>query len=162
MSLAECTAMSIRPSSSASSSSLTKTPREPISPNGLVRSRSPAVVIGTSAISTPGRRKRSEASSACVSASREPREPTLSSIASAPGQLDELGHIALEPRQLRRDDRHPREHPDEHDQVGGRDVLLPELTAAALDPDRIDRSVQTDARAELARPEIGIASDASR
>ena len=54
MSLAEWTATSIRPSSSASSSSFTKTPRAPISPNGLVRSRSPAVVIGTSAISTPG------------------------------------------------------------------------------------------------------------
>ena len=83
MSFAECTATSIRPSSSASSSSLTKTPRAPISPNAFVRSRSPAVVIGTSAISTPGRRKRSDASSACVSASREPREPTLSSIALA-------------------------------------------------------------------------------
>ena len=35
MSLAEWTATSIRPSSSASSSSLTKTPRLPISPNGL-------------------------------------------------------------------------------------------------------------------------------
>ena len=46
-------------SSSASSSSLTKTPRAPISPNGFVRSRSPAVVIGTSAISIPGRRSRS-------------------------------------------------------------------------------------------------------
>ncbi len=52
MSFAECTATSIRPSSNASSSSLTNTPRDPISPNGLVRSRSPAVVIGISAIST--------------------------------------------------------------------------------------------------------------
>ena len=58
MSLAECTATSMRPSSSASSSSFTKTPRSPISPNGLVRSRSPAVVIGTSAISMPGRAQR--------------------------------------------------------------------------------------------------------
>jgi hypothetical protein len=55
MSFAEWAATSIRPASSASSSSFTKTPREPISPNGRVRSRSPAVVIGTSAISTPGR-----------------------------------------------------------------------------------------------------------
>ena len=76
MSLAECTATSIRPSSNASSISLTNTPREPISPNGFVRSRSPAVVIGISAISTPGPRTRAAASSACVSASREPREPT--------------------------------------------------------------------------------------
>ena len=76
MSLAECTATSILPSSSASSISLTNTPREPISPNGFVRSRSPAVVIGTSAISTPARRNREAASSACVSASRDPREPT--------------------------------------------------------------------------------------
>jgi hypothetical protein len=61
MSFAECTATSIRPSSKASSISFTKTPREPISPNGFDRSRSPAVVIGTSAISTPGRRRRSAA-----------------------------------------------------------------------------------------------------
>ena len=53
MSLAEWTATSIRPSSSASSSSFTKTPRSPIWPKGFVRSRSPAVVIGTSAISSP-------------------------------------------------------------------------------------------------------------
>src|SRR5438067_45010 len=46
----------MRPSSSASSSSLTKTPRSPIWPKGLRRSRSPAVVIGTSAISRPGAR----------------------------------------------------------------------------------------------------------
>src|ERR671923_808167 len=81
MSLAECTATSIRPSSSASSSSLTNTPREPISPNGRVRSRSPAVVTGTSANSSPGRRSRSTASSACVSASRLPLEPTRRSTA---------------------------------------------------------------------------------
>ena len=54
MSFAECTATSMRPSSSASSSSFTNTPRVPISPNGFVRSRSPAVVIGTRAISMPG------------------------------------------------------------------------------------------------------------
>ena len=78
MSFAECTATSMRPSSNASSISLTKTPREPISPNGFVRSRSPAVVIGISAISIPGRRSRDAASSACVSASRDPREPTRS------------------------------------------------------------------------------------
>ena len=53
MSFAECTATSIRPASSASSISLTKTPRSPIWPNGLERSRSPAVVIGTKAISCP-------------------------------------------------------------------------------------------------------------
>ncbi len=56
MSFAEWTATSIRRSSSASSSSFTKTPREPISPNGRERSRSPAVVIGTSASSIPGAR----------------------------------------------------------------------------------------------------------
>src|SRR5690242_5937585 len=117
MSFAECTATSMRPSSSASSSSLTNTPREPISPKGFVRSRSPAVVIGTSAISTPGPRNRSAASSACVSASREPREPTLSSIAPTAGQLDELGDLALEPSKLRGDDRDPPEHPDKHDQI---------------------------------------------
>src|ERR671922_59962 len=81
MSLAECTATSIRPSSSASSSSLTNTPREPISPNGRVRSRSPAVVTGRGANSSPGRRSRSTASSACVSASRLPLEPTRRSTA---------------------------------------------------------------------------------
>src|SRR6478609_9669791 len=75
MSLAEWTATSIRPASKASSISLTKTPREPISPNGFVRSLSPAVVIGTSAISMPSPRSRSAASSACVSASRLPRLP---------------------------------------------------------------------------------------
>ena len=81
MSFAECTAMSMRCSSSASSSSLTKTPREPISPNGFVRSRSPAVVIGTSAISMPGARSSAAASSACVSASLLPRLPTRISTA---------------------------------------------------------------------------------
>src|SRR5712691_10854703 len=75
MSFAEWTAASIRPSNSASSSSLAKTPRSPICPNGLRRSRSPAVVIGTRAISRPGRRRSSAASDACVSASRLPREP---------------------------------------------------------------------------------------
>src|SRR2546423_5108451 len=77
MSFAEWTATSIRPASRASSISLTKTPREPISPNGFVRSLSPAVVIGTSAISTPSPRSRSAASSACVSARRLPRLPIL-------------------------------------------------------------------------------------
>src|SRR5436190_14541098 len=80
MSFAECTATSIRPSSSASCSSFTNTPREPICPNGFVLSRSPAVVMGTSAISTPGRRRRSAASSACVSASLLPLLPILISI----------------------------------------------------------------------------------
>jgi hypothetical protein len=86
MSFDECTATSILPSSSASSSSLTKTPREPISPNGFVRSRSPAVVIGTSAISiavSPNPdRSLSAACSAWVSASLLPREPTRMSTAS--------------------------------------------------------------------------------
>ena len=81
MSFAECTATSIRCSSSASSSSFTNTPREPISPNGFERSRSPAVVIGTSAISIPGARRCDAASSACVSASRLPRLPTRISTA---------------------------------------------------------------------------------
>ena len=76
MSFAECTATSMRPASNASSISFTKTPRDPISPNGRERSRSPAVVIGTSAISTPSRRSREAARSAWISASREPREPT--------------------------------------------------------------------------------------
>src|SRR5213596_223895 len=80
MSFAEWTATSIRPAKSASSISLTNTPREPISPNGFVRSLSPAVVIGTSAISTPSRRSCSAASSACVSARRLPRLPILRSI----------------------------------------------------------------------------------
>src|SRR2546430_9323035 len=80
MSLAEWTATSILPASSASSISLTKTPREPISPKGFVRSLSPAVVIGTSAISTPSPRSRSAASSACVSARRLPRLPILISV----------------------------------------------------------------------------------
>src|ERR687888_1213530 len=79
MSFAECTATSTRRSSNASSSSFTNTPRVPIWPNGFVRSRSPAVVIGTSAISIPGPRSRSAASPACVSASLLPRLPIRSS-----------------------------------------------------------------------------------
>ncbi len=84
-------------SSSASSSSLTKTPRPPISPNGRVRSRSPAVVIGTSAISTPGRRSALAARSAWVSASLLPREPTRSSTAAARGRVRGSPH-ATAPR----------------------------------------------------------------
>src|SRR5262245_42695716 len=87
MSFAEWTATSIRPSSRASSSSLTNTPRAPISPKGLLRSRSPAVVTGTSANSTPGRRRRSIASSACVSARRLPLDPTLRTTALLGGGL---------------------------------------------------------------------------
>src|SRR5215213_1845064 len=80
------------PASNASSISLTNTPREPISPNGFVRSRSPAVVMGTSAISTPGRRSRRAASSACVSASLLPREPIRTSIVPKPEQVaDDVG-----------------------------------------------------------------------
>src|SRR3954451_14344033 len=81
MSFAEWTATSIRPAKSASSISLTNTPREPISPKGFVRSLSPAVVMGTSAISTPSARRRAAASSACVSARRLPRLPIRISIA---------------------------------------------------------------------------------
>src|SRR6266511_3640298 len=96
MSLAECTATSMRPSSNASSSSFTKTPRAPISPNGRVRSRSPAVVIGTSASSTPGPRSRAAERSACVRASLLPREPTR--ISTAPGALrDRLAALGLAP-----------------------------------------------------------------
>src|SRR5512133_1223927 len=91
MSFAECTATSIRPSSSASSSSLTKTPRSPICPNGFERSRSPAVVIGTRAISIPGPRSRSAASSACVRASLLPRLPIRSTL------------VLAEPEQVPRD-----------------------------------------------------------
>src|SRR5262249_57944955 len=65
----------IRPASSASSISLTKTPREPISPNGFDRSLSPAVVIATSAISVPSPRSDSAAPSACVSARPLPHRP---------------------------------------------------------------------------------------
>src|SRR5215210_1192812 len=77
MSFAEWTATSTRRSRSASSSSLTNTPLLPISPNGLLRSRSPAVVTGTNANSSPGRRSSSTASSACLSASRLPLDPIL-------------------------------------------------------------------------------------
>src|SRR5919204_6773195 len=80
MSLAEWTATSIDPASSASSISFTKTPRAPISPNGFVRSLSPDVVIGTIAISTPARRSCSAASSAWISASRDPRVPRRTSM----------------------------------------------------------------------------------
>src|SRR3954452_3056914 len=99
MSLAECTARSTRRSSSASSISLTKTPRAPISPKGLVRSRSPAVVIGTSAISTPGPRSRDAASSAWMSASLLPREPIRTSIVLEPEEVaDDVGvDAALSP-----------------------------------------------------------------
>src|SRR5829696_3205253 len=79
--------MSMRPSSRASSISFTKTPRVPISPKGFVRSRSPAVVIGTSAISTPGRRRREAASSAWIRASLLPREPIRTSIVLEPEQV---------------------------------------------------------------------------
>ncbi len=87
MSFAECTATSILPARSASSISFTKTPLAPISPNGLDRSRSPAVVIGRNAISWPACLTVSAASPACVSASREPREPmrTSTGAASFPG-----------------------------------------------------------------------------
>src|SRR5215203_2162630 len=97
MSLAECTAMSIRLSSSASSISLTKTPRAPISPKGFVRSRSPAVVIGTSAISRPGRRSRAAPISAWMSASLLPREPIRTSIVLEPEEVadDVRVHAAL-------------------------------------------------------------------
>src|SRR5262245_39086877 len=97
MSLAEWTATSTRPSSRASSISLTKTPRVPISPNGFVRSRSPAVVIGTRAISTPGPRRRDAASSAWMSASLLPREPIRTSIVLEPEQVadDVRVHAAL-------------------------------------------------------------------
>ena len=82
MSFAECTATSIRRSSSASSSSLTKTPREPISPNGFVRSRSPARRDRDERDLDPGRAQRATAaSSACVSASLLPRLPTRISTA---------------------------------------------------------------------------------
>src|SRR5437016_1029482 len=80
MSFAEWTATSMRPSRSASSSSFTNTPRSPISPNGFVRSRSPAVVIGMRAISMPGCRNWSAANSACVSASLLPRLPIRRSM----------------------------------------------------------------------------------
>src|SRR5205085_11693745 len=63
---------------------LTKTLRLLISPNDFERSRSPAVVIGTSAISTPSPRSRDAASSACVSASLLPREPTRISTTRGP------------------------------------------------------------------------------
>src|SRR5215207_7312143 len=118
MSFAEWTATSILPSSSASSSSLTKTPRSPIWPNGFVRSRSPAVVIGTSAISMPGPRSRLHASSACVSASLLPRLPTLRSTVLL-GEAEEvpcylhvartLGHRGL----LHAHDRHVQELVDD-------------------------------------------------
>src|SRR5687768_17402486 len=77
MSLAEWTAASMRPASSASSISFTKTPRSPISPNGFERSRSPAVVIGTRATSTSAyaARSASAASSAWMRASLLPRLP---------------------------------------------------------------------------------------
>src|ERR671923_1559960 len=95
MSFAEWTATSIDPASSASSSSLTKTPRSPISPKGFVRSRSPAVVIGRSAISTPGARSRCAASSACVRASLLPRLPTLTStIVLEPEEVPPRLHVA--------------------------------------------------------------------
>jgi hypothetical protein len=38
---------------------------------------------------------------------------------------------------------------------------LPCLIALLLNCNRVDRSVQTDARAKPARPDVGIASDAS-
>src|SRR5688572_30618248 len=78
MSFAEWIATSRRPARRASSISLTKTPRSPISPNGLERSRSPAVVMGTMATSASGlaARSRSAASSAWVRASLLPRVPS--------------------------------------------------------------------------------------
>ena len=93
-SFAEWTATSIRRSSSASSSSLTKTPREPISPNGRERSRSPVVVIGTSASSIPGARSAERARSAWVSASLLPRLPTRTSTGQSPSHGRRATHTA--------------------------------------------------------------------
>ena len=88
MSFAECTATSMRPASSASSISLTKTPRSPIWPNGLVRSRSPAVVIGTKRdLDARPRAAPRAACSAWVSASLEPREPIRTSTGRPPSAL---------------------------------------------------------------------------
>ena len=59
MSFAECTAMSTRPASSASSSSLTNTPRSPISPNGRSSDHGRRRwSMGTSATSSSGRAAR--------------------------------------------------------------------------------------------------------
>src|SRR6266542_4239536 len=97
MSFAEWTATSMRPPSSASSISFTNTPRAPISPKGFVRSRSPAVVMGTSVISRPRRLSCSAASSAWVSASLLPLDPILSSTVAQPEQMpDRVGvHAAV-------------------------------------------------------------------
>jgi hypothetical protein len=121
MSLAEWTATSILPARSASSSSFTNTPRLPISPNGRVRSRSPAVVIGTSAISTPGRRSASLARSAWVSASLLPRDPTRSSTAAA-GRLRR--GCAAQPSAAGADPDERRRH-DEGQRTAARDVDRP-------------------------------------
>src|SRR5438477_456438 len=44
--------------------------------------------------------------------------------ASRARELFQLCHLALEPRELQRDDQHVREHEDEHDEIDGRDVFL--------------------------------------
>src|SRR5512133_2489641 len=177
MSFAECTATSIRPSRSASSSSLTKTPRSPISPNGFVRSRSPAVVIGTSAISMPGPRIAFAASSACVSASRLPRLPTLTSI--GVGQTEEVPRALDVARALGRsrllepDDRHVQKlvHDLRRQRLDGAALAfgqafetalrLRELTRAdALGPllERRDRGNDPEARLPVAEP-LGLVLD---
>ena len=75
-SFSEWTAMSMRPSSSASSSSFVKTPFPPITESGSVF-KSPEVLMISMLTSTAGPANASFAltHSACVSASLEPREP---------------------------------------------------------------------------------------
>ncbi len=98
-SLAEWAATSMRPSSSASSSSFVKIPRSPSSWNGRRRSRSPTVEIGTSATGpSPASRSASAAIDAWCSASLEPRVPSRSGPRHASG----VGRAVrqLEPEQV--------------------------------------------------------------
>src|SRR5262245_62364093 len=80
--LAECTATSARPSSTAACTSLTKTPLPPSSQIGTSRRRSPLVSTTTVSTSSPGSAfcARTATWSACQRASAEPRVATRSLI----------------------------------------------------------------------------------
>ena len=75
MSLAECTAASARPSPTAASTSVTKTPCPPIWSRGADASRSPRVRTTSDSTTRPGwaRRRSSETNSAWHRANGEPR-----------------------------------------------------------------------------------------
>ena len=81
-SLAECTAMSARPSSTARWISLENTPLPPMTDSGTSVRRSPSVLTGTISISSPGCAPRSNPAtwSACQRASSDARVATRTGV----------------------------------------------------------------------------------